>query len=252
MKRKKLRYRIAESLGYELVKIKKRRKMHDSLESSLAHVLEAQGVNCVIDVGANMGQYGNLLRQIGYSGRIISFEPVRASFEILARKVASDSNWSCQPCALGREDETRSINVMSSSVFSSFLQANSFAVRRFNTAVGVERVEDVEVRRLDSAFNDLIRAIDEPRVFLKMDTQGFDLEVFFGASSCLDHIVGLQSELSLIPIYEGMPSFVEAIETYRRHDFQVTHIHPVSRDSSRLALLEVDCVMSKRPMADQT
>ena len=81
---------------------------------------------------------------------------------------------------------------MSASVFSSFLQTNSFAARRFDEAVGFERVEDVEVRRLDSVFGDLIREIDEPRVFLKMDTQGFDLQVFFGASSCLDHIVGLQ------------------------------------------------------------
>jgi len=252
MKRRKLRYRIAESLGYELVKIKKRRRMQDSLESNVAHVIEAQRVNCVIDVGANTGQYGNLLRQIGYSGRIISFEPVRACFEILAGRVAGDANWSCHSCALGREDGTRSINVMSTSVFSSFLPANSFAARRFDSAVGVERVEEVEVRRLDSVFEDLIREIDEPRVLLKMDTQGFDLEVFAGASSCLDRIVGLQSELSLIPIYEGMPDFVEAIETYRRHDFEVTHIHPVSRDSSRLALLEVDCVMSKRRRSDPT
>ena len=252
MKRKKLRYRIAESLGYELVKMKKRQKMPNSLESNIARVLDMQRVNCVVDVGANTGQYGSLLRKIGYSGRIISFEPVRACFDILAHEAASDPNWSCRPCALGREDGTRSLNVMSASVFSSFLDANAYAARRFDESVDVERVEEVEVRRLDSLFGDLTREIEEPRVFLKMDTQGFDLEVFAGASTCLDQIVGLQSELSLIPIYKGMPGFVDAIETYRRHDFEVTHIHPVSRDSSRLVLLEVDCVMSRRPTADRT
>jgi hypothetical protein len=49
------------------------------------------------------------------------------------------------------------------------------------------------------------------RVFLKTDTQGYDLKVLAGARRTLDRTIGIQIELSVVAIYEGMPSYVEAI-----------------------------------------
>ena len=82
----------------------------------------------------------------------------------------------------------------------------------------------------------------EGRLFPKMDTQGYDLEVFRGAHLLLPNIKSLLSELSLIPIYDGMPTYLQALSTYQAAGFSVSGFYPVTRNE-KLALNEVDCVM---------
>lgn len=84
---------------------------------------------------------------------------------------------------------------------------------------------------------------DGARVFLKMDTQGYDTAVFEGLGTALAHVVLLQSEVSLIPIYAGMPHWTESIATYEKNGFGVVGMFPVSRDSSRV--VEYDCLLVK-------
>ena len=85
------------------------RKLIDEFEISL-----------ILDVGANIGQFGTSMRELGYTGTLVSFEPVAAQFAKLKAAASGDPNWITLNCAAGVADETKSINVMSSSVFSSF------------------------------------------------------------------------------------------------------------------------------------
>jgi hypothetical protein len=64
------------------------------LPQHLMALLELYRVNCVLDVGANRGQYGTLLREAGYAGRIVSFEPVPHIAQQLEAVAAKDGNWS--------------------------------------------------------------------------------------------------------------------------------------------------------------
>jgi FkbM family methyltransferase len=50
-------------------------------------------VDLVVDVGANIGQYGRLLRDWGYDGRILSFEPMRDEYAVLSRVADADGWW---------------------------------------------------------------------------------------------------------------------------------------------------------------
>src|SRR4051794_15879966 len=69
-------------------------------------LMERHNVDLVIDVGANVGQYATRLRQAGYSGRIVSFEPLPDAFADLARAAADDPLWDVRNAALGScEDE---------------------------------------------------------------------------------------------------------------------------------------------------
>ena len=73
---------------------------------------------------------------------------------------------------------------------------------------------EVEVRRLDRVVDETLGGLDGRRPFLKLDTQGYDLDVFAGAGHAIDRFVGLQSELSLMEIYKGMPRMREALAAY--------------------------------------
>ena len=91
----------------------------------------------------------------------------------------------------------------------------------------------------------MVEGIDDPRVFLKLDTQGFDLEVLKGAESVLNKVVGLQAEASFKPIYEGMPDHITALTEFRRLGFEVTGFYLVSRDPGSYAIIEYDCVLAR-------
>jgi hypothetical protein len=75
-----------------------------------------------------------------------------------------------------------------------------------------------------------------------MDTQGFDLEVFRGLGERAQDVVGLQSEVALLLIYEGMPRMPEALATYEAAGFEITGFFPITREPDG-RVIEYDCVM---------
>ena len=207
----------------------------------VAAVLEMYRVNCVVDVGANRGQYGQALRRAGYTGHIASFEPVAEPFAKLARAAGDDPRWEVHRCALGREDGTATMNVVPGTL-SSVLAPTRFGAGRYAKLREAEE-QEVPVRRLDGLLDDILRSVDAPRPFLKLDTQGYDLEAFAGLGDRAREFVGLQSEVALMRIYEGMPRLPEALATYEAAGFGVTGLFPVSRQSRTGRVLEFDCVM---------
>jgi len=86
----------------------------------------------------------------------------------------------------------------------------------------------IALRRLDEILPALLSGIDQPRVFLKMDTQGHDLAVMRGATGVRPLIVGLQSEMPAVRLYDGMPSIAEMLETYQRLGFVPIGFYPVN------------------------
>ena len=173
----------------------------------------------------------------------MSFEPVKANYEALARKARREKRWLIRNVALGAEAGAKEMNVYQGTVFNSFLESNEYGSERFGNMVERTKSESVQVARLDTIFADCVAGLDSPRVFLKMDTQGWDIEVLRGASGILDRIVGLQSELSAQHCYNGMVPYTKALEHYNELGFQVTGIFPVARDKDELRIVEFDCVM---------
>jgi FkbM family methyltransferase len=218
-----------------------------TLESLAAHLLmvfDRLQINCVLDVGAHVGQYGRFLRNIGYRGHIVSFEPVLANFTQVEQRCRGDAKWSARHLALGDRDGVLPINVAQVTQFSSFLSPNRYSLERFGGFSEVVRVERVGMRRLEDIFDACTSAVRDPRVFLKLDTQGYDLKILDGAGSSLDRVLALQSELSLKPIYEGMTGYTAAMSSLNRMGFDVTGMFPVLRDD-RLRIVELDTVMMR-------
>jgi len=209
----------------------------------LRQILAKYRIDTIVDVGANEGQFGAMMRSLGFTGDIHSFEPVKLTYDLLAKAAAGDRHWTAHNMAIGRAPGSLVMNVSEGSVFSSALRPNEYGTAKFND-IKVERQETVDVSTLDR-FVDEHLSDKKRRIFLKMDTQGFDLEVFAGATASLDKICCILSELSLIPIYAGMPDYLKALAAYQQKGFSVSGLFPVNR-SDDLALIEVDCVMVSR------
>ena len=207
----------------------------------LPALFEMYGVDCVIDVGAHEGEYAERLRAGGYEGEIVSFEPVPRAFSELERKAAADDRWSAHRLALGREDGTTTMNVVPGTL-SSIRPATKFGAGRYPRLQEPEEIE-VEVRRLDGVLDEVVGGLDGRRPFLKLDTQGFDLDVFAGGGDAIERFVGMQSELALMEIYKGMPRMRQSLRVYEKAGFQIAALYPVSRQTRTGRVLEYDCVM---------
>ena len=234
--------RLIQLAGIDVV----RARSPGSLEGHLYRLLPSLAVNCVIDVGAHYGEYATMLRhEIGYRGRIVSFEPVSDSFAKLQRAKGHDPLWRGERHALGSENSSLEINLFSASDLNSLRPLTAFASEWQSTATQVRGKETVSVKRLDDVIQRCTEGILNPRVFLKLDTQGYDLEVLKGATNSLEMIVGLQTEVATSPLYEGMPVFPEGVTAVTDLGFEVTGIFTVSRDADWIKAIEYDCVFRR-------
>jgi FkbM family methyltransferase len=213
----------------------------------IAWLLKRYRIDCVLDVGANNGQYALGLRRNGYRGHILSFEPVPKFAEAMQKLAADDEKWTVYQLALGSTEGTVPIRVQRT--FSSVLASSDYGKKRFATLRDFADTEQIEVplRRLDHVFDEFVAPLAGesgalPRVFLKMDTQGFDLEVFRGLGNRAQDVLGLQSEVALLLIYEHMPRMPEALATYEAAGFELTGLYPVTRERDG-RIIEYDCTM---------
>jgi len=209
----------------------------------VAGLLEKYEVNCVFDVGANAGQYGRRLRSLGYTGRIVSFEPTDEAFAKLEKAAENDPEWWVYPFALGREESSQSMHV-GWATMNSLLPASDYGKDRYRRFAR-DRTEEIEIRRLDAVLDEALAGLTDPRPYLKMDTQGYDLEVFAGAGDRIKEFVGLQSEVAVLRLYEGSPPMSEAIAAYEDHGFGITGMYPVTREDTTGRVVEFDCVMMR-------
>jgi FkbM family methyltransferase len=209
-----------------------------TLAGARERLLRDGGVTQVIDVGAHAGEYGTALRARGYSGPIVSFEPISRLFEQLQAASASDPAWTCRNQAGGERAETATINVSGNDGFSSSLLEMAPAHRRAVADSRYVGSEEIEVVALDEALGEA--AGGDRGWYLKIDTQGYEGKVLAGAARTLGHCLAVELELSLTPLYEGQPLIGEMIELMRGAGFVPTHLEPEFNDPGSGELLQVN------------
>lgn len=231
---------VLRRMGYQAVRTDTLKSIAFTLQ--LRRVLTAQKIDTVFDVGANRGQFRDYLRgEVGFGGRILSFEPISRLHHALAERAKRDPLWQVFPFALGEEDGTLTINVMAADDFSSFLPPSTAGTERFRDSNAVATTETVQVRTLDGVFAEAKATHGVDRCHLKLDTQGYDLNVLRGGEGVLPQIVSLQTEASVIPLYEGSPSYLDTIAYLRGKGFELAGLSPITYDE-RHRLIEFDCL----------
>lgn len=210
-------------------------------QPTLIDFIKQRQVDLVLDVGANEGQFATMLRAKGYRGKIMSFEPVSAVFEILAAKASNDADWDVHNFALGASTQQSTINVSDLSVFSSLLSLNENATK-FHHGAAVSRVERIEVRSLD----DVLPTVSG-HVLLKIDTQGYERQVLEGARQSLRSLTGVLMELPFMQLYEGNWDLRDALAFMDSAGFIPAQIHPVNfHPRDKVSMVEVDCLFRPR------
>ena len=215
---------------------------------TLSHIISARRINCALDVGAHRGEFAMLLRGTGYRGFIASFEPVAENFAILSHASANDPDWTVFQLALGARSGPAEMRMFKGSTFHSLLDSSAYGRDRFGEQLDVQRVASVQVERLDSLLDGLLAGLSEPRIFLKTDTQGFDLDVIRGLGSRTDHVEAIQVEVTTRPLYEKVTNpLVGALTELEGLGFDLSGIFPVVFGADGVSVIEFDCVMCRRP-----
>lgn len=208
----------------------------------LAQYLRDRKIDCVLDVGANVGQYATELRQLGYRGKIVSFEPMPSAFERLSQTSKRDPLWRVENLALGAESGRLPLSINANSPSSSFLTVDP-QVSVGTVDLSVVGTVEVPIATLDSVFTSVTEHCN--KVFLKIDTQGFERQVIEGANESLPNISLVQMELALVSNYVGETLVEDMIAIMRRQGFDPWWTVDGYRDPLRLQLFQVDVFFSQ-------
>lgn len=195
-------------------------------------MLRADAIDVVLDVGANEGQYALSLRQVGWTGRIVSFEPQAAVVETLTARAAGDDAWQARRLAIGARRESLELKVSRSSMSSSFLPMHANHER---LVPGTQYVaaEVVDCVALDDVLDEYVGPDD--RVALKIDAQGYEAQVLEGASASLARIRLIEIELCLVELYVGQSAAEDLIAMLGAAGFGMVGVEPehIDPDSGR-------------------
>lgn len=206
-------------------------------------LLKKHQIDVVLDVGACNGRYAFELRKMGYKQKLISFEPTQESFNYLVKLAKGDSLWSYHKLALGDQKETKPIKVLKEGPASSFLKTSNLH-KEVNPLAYVTHEENVQIARLDELYPQLCKPSD--RVFLKIDTQGYEKQVLIGAGACLKEVSLIQVEASLKPLYENEPMLPELFSFMAEQSFAPIAINPISFDQNTGEFLQIDLMFANQ------
>ena len=231
---KKTIKKLFRKLGFDLI----RYNPASSYNARILDFFSTYKINTVLDIGSNIGQFAMELRESGYNGRIISFEPLSEAYSHLLINSKNDPNWIIAPhMAIGNEEGKKTINISGNSYSSSILKMTGTHIKGAPDSAYIDS-EEVYINKLDNIWKTFLK--NEDNIFIKIDVQGYELEVLKGAINILSKIKGMKIELSLVPLYEGQLLFLDMLDYITNLGFELWDISPGFRDKHSGKLLQFD------------
>lgn len=225
-----------------------RSPLPNSLTAELRTLLVGLSISHVLDVGAHRGGFARRLRtDVGYRGTITSFEPSPRHYRVLLDVASGDPKWSAMNLALGAQAGLAEFHQFNGDgQFDSLRPLGPHAGEYAD--LSLEQTIVVPTRRLDSVWPELGVAAAE--TFLKVDTQGFDLEVLAGAGEVLTQFPAVLLEVAVKPLYVGAPLVPEVFAAMTGNRFELTGAFPIHRYSEGLRVIEFDCTFVNQRLFD--
>ena len=237
---KKLIVKIFAWSGYEISKINR----EGSHLSRIKKFIDLLNTNLVLDIGANKGQFARSIRKTGYNGKILSFEPLKEVYDELTINSFKDKKWEVYPRrAVGNSNSEITINVSKNFASSSVLNildehVNSASDSKYINSYLVKQIklDDIE---LDKNFTS---------IFLKIDVQGYELDVLKGAEELLDRVSLIKVEVSYTQLYENSTNWRTLIDFLNTKDFEIWDVENGFRNPKNLRLLQSDLVLVNKKL----
>lgn len=201
-----------------------------------------KGINLIVDVGANKGQFAESMFSSGYKGTIISFEPLPDACKILNEKSKSyNGKWIiAAPTALSNVNGSTEFNYFSSDAMSSLLDPSDTMARNVANVAVKEKIK-VELNLLSEILWETAKL--PPQEFaLKIDTQGSELQVLKGAEKLFKFSRLVQFETSTDPNYQEQPYYFELDNYMRDFGFKLIDLEPGYRNATNGKMLEFDTI----------
>jgi FkbM family methyltransferase len=234
--------RVVRRAGIDVVRYP-HRPDSGAVDWGLAEIFRSRGINCVIDVGGNRGLFAKRLRTLGYTGRIVSFEPSPTTLPIIRAAAEKDPGWTVRPVALSSAPGEAQLNLHKGPELDSLLEALPSALDQLDT-MAATGTATITLSTLEAEFPAATAGIDEPRVLLKSDTQGHDAEVLRGAGAggLAQSVVAVLVELAAQPIYAGQPAMTTVMDLILNDGFDPVAFEPFFSSSDGLRMVELDAL----------
>jgi len=200
-------------------------------------------IDLIFDIGANTGQFSNMIFKLGYKGKIVSFEPLTSAYSKLIERSKNISGWTiAEQCAIGEEDGEIEINISKNSISSSPLKILNEHV---NAAPDSKYIgsEKVKVYKLDSIAEKYSGSAKN--IFIKIDTQGFENKILNGGIDFINKAKGLLVETSLVPLYEGQVLFPQIFKRIMEQGFELYGVQPAFINKETGRMLQIDAIFFK-------
>lgn len=228
---KSLIKKTLERNGFEI------RRYPDADLARRLQLLKTFQINLVLDIGANTGQYASQLLNLGFGGRVISFEPLSSAYRPLAAAAEKNNNWDARNMAIGNMDGEIEINISENSYSSSILPMLDNHLENAPNSRYIDK-EKVAIHKLDTLLPQI--ASPEDKIYLKIDTQGYEKNVLEGAAQVLDRIAGIQLEMSLVPLYGTDFLYQDVLNFMQRNGFSLYSIETGFSSPHTGQLLQAD------------
>ena len=200
-------------------------------------LLQHYKIDLVFDIGANVGQYATGIIDAGYAGKIVSFEPLTSAYSVIENESKKHTNWMVAPrCAVGSKREEIEINISANSVSSTLLNMldSHYQGAPDSKIIGKEKVQVYPLDEIGVEYSQSAK-----NIFIKIDVQGFEQELLKGAQAMIDKAVGVEMEISLIPLYENQNWLLPQVLDYMGNKgFQLTSIVPAFTDNNTGIVLQ--------------
>jgi FkbM family methyltransferase len=209
--------------------------------------ISSLGINTVIDIGANIGQFAMKIHAILPNASIFSFEPLEESFKQLQTNLRSVSKFRAFHCALGDSNTTEAMHRNEFAPSSSLLPMTEVHKKAFPFTVHETR-ETVEVRRLDDVAGDLCL---QDNILVKIDVQGYEDKVILGGERLIARAKLIVVEVSFQALYERQPLFDEIYRALRSKGFAyIGNLHQLSSPLDG-SMLQADAIFLRESSSDR-
>jgi len=220
-----------------------RYNLKENFDFRLNHFLKLNNIECILDIGANIGQYAEYLRQIGFKNNIISFEPLNDAYEILKTKTKKDSRWEAYNFGIGENDQISKINVSKNSFSSSILDMSNSHFDSSPESIYVSS-QKIKIKRLDRL--EFLEKLTDKNLFLKIDTQGYEEQVINGSINIINRVKGIQIEMSLNELYKEQILFEELYKKIVNLNFDLWDIRRGFSNPTSGRVLQFDAIFFKK------